>query len=99
MALNFLDIIQWDSWHFRAFKQLQVRERRLSPFDLGRQHCLFANIEVEEKLQVREQASQTVEATQRQIGLLHEIKQSRTELYGWLGRQRVGNKAPERLGR
>jgi hypothetical protein len=30
----------------------------------------------------REQASQTVEATQRQMGLLHEIKQSRTELYG-----------------
>jgi hypothetical protein len=89
---DLLNIANRDTRRLAILEKQEVGKRRFGPFDLRRNYCLFANVGIEEKRQIRQYTGQTIEAADGLVCLLkQELKPFESE---W--RQRRKRRRDER---
>ena len=95
VARHLGDIVERNARRVRTLVEQQVAQRRLRPFDLRREQRLFADVEVDEQIPVREEPRDSVEPPEGAVGPLHQVVVGRTE--GERRRERIGDERAYRL--
>jgi hypothetical protein len=93
---HFDDVIQRNARSLVQLEEKKVRERRLRSLDLRREHCLLANIAIEEERGLGKQSRNAVETPQRDRRVLERPLERSRELER-IRRQRSGNERLDRL--